>query len=296
MNLEGIHHVAAITARRGDCIDFYSLLLGLDRIDRRGRNRQALTFGNRSGAPGSVLSFSDVPGAPAGGPGVGLVHRLQWRVAAPTALVFWQRRLELAGVRVETIGEADEDPVALRFEDPESLEHEFRVDDSDDAALIPARTLIPWEFRLRGLAGVRAHARASAESSDLLAGRLGFERLGSGEWLVRGQHRQAGYGCDPPPPSRPRQGAGTVTHVAWSCRPGEERAWRQRVIGMGATVSPVIDAERFRCFFFREPDGVLFSIATRDASRRGAPQHFNPPQPTELPRRISRPIGLVTAV
>jgi glyoxalase family protein len=296
MNLEGIHHVAAITAQRGDCIDFYSLLLGLDRIDRRGHKRQALTFGNRSGNPGSVLSFSDVPGAPAGVSGSGLVHRLQWRVKAETALAFWQRRLELAGVRVEAIGAAAGGPAGLRFSDPEGLGHELLIDDSDDAALIPARTLIPWEFRLRGLAGVRAHVRGSVESSDLLAGRLGFEALAGGEWRVRGQRRQARYGCDPPPPSRPLQGAGTVTHVAWSCRPGQERAWRQRVIGMGATVSPVIDADRFRCFFFREPDGVLFSIATQDPGRQAGRRQFNPPQPAELPRRISRPIGLVTAV
>jgi hypothetical protein len=104
------------------------------------------------------------------------------------------------------------------------------------------------------------------------------------------------YETAAPPPTRPVEAAGSVRHVAWACRPGEERAWRQRVIGMGATVSRLIECDGYRCFFFREPDGVLFGVATL----RGAPAQPRPrfelPRPSEIPPRIARPIGILAAV
>jgi len=151
-------------------------------------------------------------------------------------------------------------------------------------------------MRIRALTGVRAYAAASVQSGDLLAGRLGFESCGEAAWRIGSGEGAVRYDIDAPPPSRPVQGAGTVRHVAWSCRPGEERAWRQRVIGMGATVSRVIECDGYRCFFFREPDGVLFGVATRHAAEGAIQPRFELPQPGEIPARIARPVGvLVTA-
>jgi hypothetical protein len=144
------------------------------------------------------------------------------------------------------------------------------------------------------LSGVRAYAAASVQSGDLLAGRLGFESCGEGAWRVGAGPEAARYETDAPPPSRPVEGAGTVRHVAWSCRPGHERAWRQRVIGMGATVSRVIECDGYSCFFFREPDGVLFGVATRRHASVPAQLSFEPPR-SAIPPRIARPIGILAA-
>lgn len=264
MHLDGLHHVSAITSAGAECADFYGLLLGLDRVPSKSGDSSRLAFGDSGGACGGAIGFTEVAGAPSGKPGSGFVHRVLWRVQGPRALEFWKGRLELAGVAAEEVaGDA-----GLRFADPDGLEHELAVGGSADRPAASS-TSIPRELRIRGLAGVRAHARSSVESSDLLAGRLEFRALAAGEWLVRGPRRQARYGCDAPPPGRAVQGAGTVTHVTWSCPPGELRAWRQRVIGMGATVSR-IDGER-PSFFFREPDGVLFSVAAEDAEATGPP-------------------------
>lgn len=294
MHLDGIHHVAAITARPEDCDDFYGLLLGLDRVDRPAAAEGTIAFGDERGTLGSVIGFVPVPGAPVGAAGRGLVHRICWRIGGWKALEYWQRRLELAGVAVESL--YDGDSVGLRFADPEGLGHELLLDGSTDAPLLASRTSIPRQFRIRGLGGVRAHVASSLESSDLLAGRLGFEAVDRGDWLVRGSLRGALYGRDEPPASQPMQGAGSVHHVAWSCRRGDERSWRQRVIGMGATVSPILEGERFRSFYFREPDGVLFSVATRDAGPTGAGSGFDLIVPATLSPRITRPIGLLTAL
>ena len=60
-----------------------------------------------------------------------------------------------------------------------------------------------------------------------------------------------------------RQGAGTIHHVAFRARDGEEqRAWRESLLAAGLAVTPVIDRQYFTAIYFREPGGVLFEIAT----------------------------------
>ncbi len=277
MHLLGLHHVSAITASREECLEFYGGLLGLPAAAEPAAGVVAFAA---DPAGGGVLSFVVSPSVAPGVAGRGLVHRLQWSVSGPAALESWRRRLDSAGVSVTAWLNGAGHPLALRFRDPDGLEHEIAI-------ALGAGGLT--------LAGVRAYADASVQSGDLLAGRLGFESCGEGAWVVGTAPDACRYDCDPPPPSRPVQGAGTVRHVAWACRPGEERAWRQRVIGMGATVSRVIECDGYRCFFFREPDGVLFGVATRSAVGGGAQPRFQLPHPAAIPPRIARPIGILAA-
>ncbi|HEU5252660.1 MAG TPA: VOC family protein [Solirubrobacterales bacterium] len=291
MQLLGLHHVSAIASSGSDCRDFYGGLLELEQVSRFGADE--LAFGTDREGGGGVLSFEVSPGAARGNPGRGLVHRLQWSVPRADALEPWRRRLEAAGVSVTAWLSGSGDPLALRFADPDGLEHEL--------TLPPAFVLSspPREQRTNAdlvLTGVRAYAAGSVPSGDLLAGRLGFEACGQGVWRVGGGAEAVRYECERPPPSRPVEGAGSVRHVAWACRPGEERAWRQRVIGMGATVSPVIECDGYRCFFFREPDGVLFGVATLRRAAAPAQLRFEPPRPAAIPPRIARPIGILAAV
>jgi glyoxalase family protein len=53
-----------------------------------------------------------------------------------------------------------------------------------------------------------------------------------------------------------------VHHVAFASPLGEHAEWRERVAAAGAHVTPVIDRFYFRSIYFREPNGVLFEIAT----------------------------------
>jgi catechol 2,3-dioxygenase-like lactoylglutathione lyase family enzyme len=287
MNLFGLHHVSAIASSRGDCVDFYERLLGLAPAADPGEGTLAFA----AGSGGGILSFSITPGAPPGTAGRGLVHRLQWSAPGPAAMESWYRRLETAGVGLTAWFNGAGDPLALRFSDPDGLDHEL---------VLPSAFVLGTDMSVQGrtplaLTGVRAYAEASVQSGDLLAGRLGFESCGEGSWRVGTGAEATAYACDPPPASRPVQGAGTVRHVAWSCRPGHERAWRQRVIGMGATVSRLIECDGYRCFFFREPDGVLFGVATRRSVSGSIQPRFRPPQPAEIPPRIARPIGILAA-
>jgi glyoxalase family protein len=288
MQLLGIDHVTAITASRGECLDFYAGFLNLD--PNGDCSEGDLCF--RTGREGpAVLRFVDSPAAPTGTPGPGMVHSVRWWVPGRRALEQWAARFELFGVAAGMTFDSAGDPLALHFSDPEGLAHELmprpvaarprRLEGQPVPGLPPALVL----------GGVRAFVAGSVQSFDLLAGRLGFTAVGEGDWLV-GTPRPARYACDAPPANRPLQGAGTVHHVAWRCAPGQERAWRQRVIGMGAIVSRLSEDEGTRWFFFREPDGVLFSVASAERARSALPLESLPARPRQLPARIARPIGL----
>jgi glyoxalase family protein len=262
MKLEGIHHITAITGDAPGNVEFYVGALGL-RMVKKSVNQDDPTvyhlfYGDEEGSPGADLTFFEYPGAARGTAGPGMVHRIVWRVASPEALDFWRERLADRGVQVQS-GEA-----ALRFADPEGLEHELRTSASSDEPLSAKAPDIPAEFALQGFDGVRAYSADPARSAALLGEALGFQAGGEeGRWEVRGEERGSFYAYDPPPPGAGAvQGAGTVHHVAFASEPQEHEAWRERVLRAGAHATPVIERFYFRSSYFREPSGVLFELAT----------------------------------
>ena len=250
MRLEGIHHITAITGDAPRNVDFYVDTLGL-RLVKKTVNQDDPTvyhlfYADEQGSAGSDLTFFEYPGASRGRAGAGMVHRLASRVGSPESLDFWAERLG-----VEREGDA------VRFADPEGLEHELVVDTSGEEPLIAEHPEIPREHALRGFAGVRAFTADEARSEPFLSA-LGFEP----GWVARGERRSGTYEYDPAPAGAGVPGAGTVHHVAWASTPEEHEAWRERAAGAGARPTPVIDRFYFRSIYFREPSGVLFEIAT----------------------------------
>jgi glyoxalase family protein len=267
MKLEGIHHITAITGDAVGNVEFYTGLLGL-RMVKKSVNQDDPTvyhlfYGDDDGSPGMDLTFFEYPGAARGAAGPGMVHRIVWRVASPEALDFWQARLAEAGVESERTTEQVRGAPSLRFSDPEGLDHELAVSDSDDEPLRATAPGIPAEHALQGFDGVRAYTADPASSAALLRDTLGFDGEEDSRWEVRGDQRHGFYVYDAPPADvSPVQGAGSVHHIAFASQPEDEEAWRARVEEGGARVTEVIDRFYFRSIYFREPSGVLFEIAT----------------------------------
>ena len=262
LELDGIHHITCITADAPGNVDFYARLLGL-RLVKKTVNFDApdvyhLYFGDERGSPGSILTFFEFPDAARGRAGAGMIHRLRWRVASRDALAFWSARLASDGVHVEPFGED-----AIRFADPEGLALELAVVDTPDEALRADAEGIPAEHALLGFDGVRAYgtARDGRPEDRLLTEGMGFERTAPGVYAMQGR-RHATYTYDDPPPARGFQGAGTVHHIAWHSPDADHAGWRQRVAAAGMAVTPIIDRDYFFSIYFRQPQGVLFEIAT----------------------------------
>jgi glyoxalase family protein len=158
MQLDGIHHITCITADAPRNLDFYARVLGL-RMVKKTVNFDApdvyhLYYGDERGAPGSILTFFEFPGAPRGRAGAGMIHRLRWRVASGEALRFWEERLTREGVDSARVAKGGR---WLRFRDPEGLGLELAVLESGDEPLTAAAPDIPPEHALQGFDGVRVY-------------------------------------------------------------------------------------------------------------------------------------------
>ncbi len=112
--------------------------------------------------------------------------------------------------------------------------------------------------------GLRARAyiaRGTEADAGLLTDTLGFTALGDAEYRLEGEERSFGWGYDRAT-QRGVPGAGTVHHIAWHSRDENHIAWQERVAGAGMHVTPVIDRDYLLSIYFRQPQGILFEIAT----------------------------------
>jgi len=259
-NLDGIHHISAITADATRNVLFYTGVMGL-RLVKKTVNQDNpsvyhLFYADEDGSAGADLTFFEYPGLVRGRAGAGMIHRIALRVGTRDALEFWAKRLAAAGI--ESSLEDDQ----LRFDDPEGLGLELLARPTHDQPLAAVHPEIPQEFALQGFAGVRAYERRRNASHSFLTETLGFTPTGSDSYEARGDSRGSFYVYDAAPAERGLGGAGTVHHVAWASTIGDHEAWRERVIAGGGDPTPVIDRFYFRSIYFREPSGVLFEIAT----------------------------------
>ena len=258
MRLDGIHHVTAITADAQRNVDFYAGTLGLRLVKTTvhfdAPDMYHLYFGDRTGSPGSILTFFEIPGAAPGAAGQGMIHRVVLRVPDEAALDEWERRLRMAGRPVER------DETSLVTADPEGLALELRASGRGETPLTsPA---IPC-VAVTGIDGVRMYSLRPERTLAAATEVLGFQAEHPDVLVARGARRSGRLWLDTSPPdSRRAPGAGTVHHVAWTAMDDDHERWRDRVRDGGLQGTDVVDRQYFRSVYFREPGGVLFEIAT----------------------------------
>jgi glyoxalase family protein len=263
MQLDGIHHITAITGDAPRNLDFYTRVLGL-RLTAKTVNQDDPTvyhlfYGDELARPGADLTFFEYPFAIPGRAGAGMVHTIVWRVASEEALDFWTQRLEAESTPVHR-GEN-----SVTFADFEGLGHELVLDHRGDEALIADHPEIPAELALQGFEGARAYSAAPQATAALLEQLMGAAPRGDGDgWELRGAKRGGWIALDTPPEERGRQSAGVVHHIAWYTTDAEQGEWLERLHAAGIPNSGIIDRHYFHSVYFREPGGVLFELATEE--------------------------------
>jgi glyoxalase family protein len=277
MDLLGIHHLTAITARVRDNHRFYTRVLGM-RLVKRSVNQDDVSayhlfYADGAGTPGTDLTFFDWP-MPRERRGTHSIVRTQLRVRGPDSLEWWAGRLRENGVDSSEIRERD-GRATLDFEDGEGQRLAL-VDGGDDGGEFVAweRSPVPADHQIRGLGPIvmsvptltptdqvltRAmNMTAAREYADAALGGSAvhvFEMAGGGA----GAELHVAVQPDLPVP---RQGAGGVHHVAFRTPNQEYDAWARRLGELGIPNSGPVDRYYFRSLYFREPSGVLFEIAT----------------------------------
>jgi glyoxalase family protein len=261
MQLDGMHHITMITGDAERNVEFYASLLGL-RLVKKTVNFDApeayhLYFGDEHGSPGSILTWFEFAGAQPGRAGAGMIHTIQLGVPSPDSLDFWERRLGARGYAVRRTGSS------LQFADYEGLGLELVVGEPSNPPLQAIHPEIPAEHAITGVQGARAYAgRALDTDLSLLAETLGFTPgAAAGAYTLSGPTRTFSWTYEPTE-QRGIQGAGTIHHIAWHSTDADHVPWQQRVAAAGMQVTPVIDRDYFDAIYFRQPQGILFEIAT----------------------------------
>jgi glyoxalase family protein len=260
MKLDGMHHITMITGDARRNVEFYADVLGL-RMVKKTVNFDApeayhLYFGDEQGSPGSILTWFEFAGARRGRAGAGMIHTIRLGAGSEESLDFWADRLAAKGY------ESTRGGGSLAFEDYDGLRFELVVADDGNPPLRAVHPEVPAEHAILGVEGARAYiGRGTEADRELLTGTLGFTELGDGEYRLDGDSRHFHWGYDPA--SEPGiQGAGSVHHIAWHSSDEDQVSWRERVGQAGMHVTPVIDRDYFLSIYFRQPQGVLFEIAT----------------------------------
>ncbi|QGN07060.1 ring-cleaving dioxygenase [Halorhabdus sp. CBA1104] len=264
--IPGIHHVTAIGSDPGENRQFYTETLGLRLVKRSVNQDDAsvyhLFYGDRSGSPGTSMTFFPYPGARAGQVGTGQVSTTQFLIPA-TAVDYWVERLEAAevdiGERHERFGET-----VIPVSDPDGLPLEL-VAVSDAPAGDPPDGPVPAEHAICGFYGVTL-ALSDIDATARVLETMGYEQTDSDGTRVRYESDgDLGYVvellADPDLPQG-RPGAGTIHHVAFRVTSDDQADWREELQSLGLRPTAIIDRKWFESVYTRTPGGVLFEYAT----------------------------------
>ncbi|HEY0671816.1 MAG TPA: ring-cleaving dioxygenase [Longimicrobiales bacterium] len=278
MDLLGLHHLTAISADIRGNHRFYTQVLGL-RLVKRSVNQDDVTayhlfYADAKGNPGTDITFFDWP-MPRERRGTHSIVRTCMRVRGEATLRWWDEWLREHGVVTSPLDVVD-GRAMLCFEDPEGQRLAL-VDDagsSPDGEVWP-RSPVPAQHQIRGLGPVTISVPVITETEQVLTQVMNMRRVREYahadnarikvhvfEMAQGGAHAEVHVIAQPDLPVA-RQGAGGVHHVAFRTPTEDEyHAWTDRLNTVGIPNSGEIDRYWFRSLYFREPNGVLFEIAT----------------------------------
>ena len=275
--IPGVHHVTAISGPPQPNVDFYTGPLGL-RLVKKTVNFDApdtyhLYYGDRTGSPGTILTFFPFSNAGHGRAGPGMASAVAYAVPRG-GLDAWMVRLAEEAVEFEDPSERlGERMIALADPDRLTVELiEIEMADQPNQQVGAAPDGLAGKPRADGFHSVTLWLADPTPTAKLLVDLFGYEAAGheagdAGERLrFRSPSRGPGSIVDlvrSDARSIGRQGAGTIHHGAFRAEDeAAQHEWRERARAAGLDVTPVIDRQYFKAIYFREPGGVLFEIAT----------------------------------
>lgn len=277
MQLAGIHHLTAVTADAPRNHAFYTRTLGM-RLVKKSVNQDDVSayhlfYADGEATPGSDLTFFDWP-APRERRGTRSIVRTGLRVAGEGSLLWWAKRFDEQGI-VHAQPVTRDGRRILDFEDFEGQRLSLIVDDASGEAHPWSKSPVPAEHQIRGLGPITLSVPALEPTDRVLTSVMNLRRVRDYpaaeksaitvhvyEMGTGGPAAELHVAVEPGlPPAR--QGAGGVHHVAFRTPTNEDyAAWAQRLEELGVGSSGPVDRYYFRSLYFREPNGILFEIAT----------------------------------
>jgi glyoxalase family protein len=276
MRLEGIHHVTAVSAEISRNLIFYTQKLGM-RFVKKSINQDDVSayhlfYADGLASPGTDLTFFDFP-VDRERRGTNSITRTGLRLAGESTLAWWKEHFVNLKIAHGPILGRD-GRLTLDFEDFEGQRLSL-IDDGGAGDAHPwKRSSVPAEHQIRGLGPITISVRELNPTDFVLTRVLGMKSVrnfvtsGSGNSTTHVyQMGQGGPAAEIHvaveinlPIAQP--GAGGVHHVAFRIPDSDYNAWDERLAHLRIPSSGPVDRFYFRSLYFREPNGILFEIAT----------------------------------
>lgn len=275
LELGGIHHLTAVTAEAKKNLEFYTQTLGM-RLIKKTVNQDDTTayhlfYGDGVASPGADLTFFDFD-APREQRGNHTVSRTGLRVDSEDSLNWWKEYLQGKNVGTSAIKERN-GRLSLDFEDFEGQRFRMVIDEANK--VIPwAKSPVPAERQIIGLGPISMAVPRLDRTEAVLTQVMNMRKVrsypaanGAAETHVF-EMGPGGPGAElhvvvDPSLKAARPGAGGVHHVAFRTPDQDSlRQWVERVGQFGLRSSREVERYYFTSLYFREPNGILFEIAT----------------------------------
>ena len=274
MKLTGIHHLTAVSADAPGNHAFYTQALGM-RLVKKSVNQDDVSayhlfYADGVASPGSDLTFFDFPTNRERRGTNSIVHTAL-RVHGESTLQWWKDRFDAHGIPHEGLVERD-GRLWLDFEDPEGQRLGLVCDGGVGEAHPWDRSPVPPEHQIRGLGPITMSVPRVEPTARVVVDGMGMRasreyRRGPSSVQVfemgdGGPAAELHVAVEPHlEPTHP--GAGGVHHVAFRT-PNDDtyREAAERLRTIRAPSSGPIDRFYFKSLYFREPNGILFEIAT----------------------------------
>ncbi|MCZ0702479.1 glyoxalase family protein [Natronobacillus azotifigens] len=281
MQLTGIHHVSALTASAKKNYTFYTEVLGMrlvkKSVNQDSPNMYHLFYADEIGSPGTDLTFFEMIGVGHTYEGNNSISLTSLRVQNDEALSYWVERFNQYEVKHQGI-EKQFGRSVLFFQDPEG-QRLMLVSDQENKGVASG---IPWEkspvpqrYGITGLGPVKLTVPEKEMSAKVLTTIMGFRKVGSYSAYQEGQPEvevyqtgEGGTGAEVHLEIRvdlakEKPGRGSVHHVAFRVSDKKElEEWHHRLKQERIPNSGVVDRYYFQSLYFREPNGILYELAT----------------------------------
>ncbi len=267
--LKGFHHLTAITADAPRNHNFYTQVLGLrmvkKTVNQDDTSAYHLFYADGVGSAGTDITFFDWPAARERR-GTHSVARTGLRIKGEKAFAWWSDHLKKNNVAAEKMTEENGRQV-LHFEDFEGQRLSLVHDESDASPNVWLKSPVPDDMQIRGLGPITLSVPDLAPTDAVLTHLMGMTP--TTRFADTFVYRMEGNGpvaelhvrVEPNlPPAG--QGAGAVHHVAFNIPMADYDMWAARLKEMRIPNSGPVDRFWFKSLYFREPNGILFELAT----------------------------------
>lgn len=270
--IPGHHHISMITKNAKQNNHFYKTILGLRRVkvtvNQDDPSMYHLFYGDRTGSPGTELTFFEMPSAGRTYRGTNAITQIGLLVPSKESLSYWKKRFEQFEVKHGEITTYTNRP-AVHFEDEDGLRMVLIVSDGKKIANWEAweKSTIPIEYQIQGMGSVEITVRRLNKLSRMLTEIFGYTEVSRSqkEAIFQSVNGEV-FGeivvkfLDGP---TEKPGRGSIHHLAIRVKDEVELAyWDEQVRKQGFYSSGIVDRFYFKSLYFRESNGIVFEIAT----------------------------------